>query len=129
MKRSIRLISVLAVFVVAAIVASGHALADDPDKDDITVIAVGHAPACDASEGKILITNSSSEYYYKVQVTAKVQNHAPGPPYCCEYPCECDLSGTFDVGLEDYREHKKSCVYDVPCGGPSVPTSVRHFPL
>jgi len=116
MKKSIRFISVLAVFVIGTTAAWNIALAD-PDKADVTVIGVGHAPACDASEGKILVSNSSSDYRYKVEVTAKVQNHAPGDAYCCEYPCECDLSGTFEVHEEENREHKKSCLYDVPCGG------------
>ena len=115
MNRSIRLISVLVLFVIG-VIASSIALAD-PDKNDITVIGIGWAPKCDLQEGQILISNSSSEYHYRVQVTAKAQNHPPGPAYCCEYPCECDLSGTWDVATNVERQHKKSCVFDVPCAG------------
>jgi hypothetical protein len=68
MKRSIRLIPVLALFMVAATVAWNPALAA-PDKNDVTVIGWGGAPACSAQEGEILISNSSSEYWYKVVVT------------------------------------------------------------
>ena len=115
MRRSIRVFPVLTFFVIG-VIASNIALAD-PDKNDITVIGVGYAPACDFQEGQILISNSSSVYYYKVQVIAKAQNHPPGPAYCCEYPCECDLSGTWEVLPEADREPKKACLYDVPCAG------------
>lgn len=117
MKTSIRFILVLAVFVVAAMVASDHALAADPDKNDITVIGQGRAPACDLGEGKVVLSNSSSEYVYRVQVTAKVQNHAPGYAYCCEYPCECDLNGTWDVAKNADRQFGTACNFDVPCAG------------
>ena len=90
MRRSIQLIPVLALGIIGAATGWNLTHAADPDKNDISVIGVGYAPACDAQEGSILVSNSSSEYIYRVQVTAKVQNHPPGAPYCCEYPCECD---------------------------------------
>ena len=115
MNRSIKLVPVLALLIVGATTWS-IALAD-PDADDVTVIAYGGAPACELPEGEILVSNSSSDYWYKVQVSATLQNQAPGAAYCCEYPCECDLSGTFEVPAEADRESVKVCGYNVPCGG------------
>lgn len=115
MKRSIRLIPVLALFIIGA--TAWSIVLADPDKNDITVIGIGWAPKCDFQEGEVRISNSSSVYYYRVQVTAKAQNHPPGPAYCCEYPCECDLSGTWNILREADRQLGKACLYDVPCAG------------
>lgn len=87
-----------------AIAGWGTALAADPDKADITLVAHEGPPGCEVPAGEFLISNSSSEYYYRVAVTATMQNDDNGagscendPPNCSGDQCECDLSDTFEV--------------------------------
>jgi hypothetical protein len=127
----IRVALVLALFVIAA--ASSIVLADEcdpgePCKENVTVIGYESAPACTGPvwDGAILADNSSSVYWYKVTVTARVENDSDGnprcsnndPPECSGQSCERDLSVSFIV--KDYKEQHKSaalpsCDCDVHC--------------
>jgi hypothetical protein len=119
MRKCTRVVVLLALF--GAIAAGNTILAADPNKEDITVIGWGNAPGCDPTsllDGKIFMSNSSDEYWYKVQVWATLQNQAPGPTHCPESPppycegqaCECDLGGTFKVEYSEDRVQKTQCL-------------------
>jgi hypothetical protein len=125
MKKCVGILALL-VALVAGVIATGNiVLAADPDKTDITVIGHGGAPGCEVPEGELLFSNSSSEYRYKVQVNVTFENQTPGnshcgceEPYCCDEPCECEISNTFVVLEDDYREFKDNGSCMLPnCSG------------
>jgi hypothetical protein len=119
MKKLTGILAPLIVLLAGTIATGSVALAADPDEDDITVIGYGAAPGCfEIVEGKIFMSNSSSEYWCKVQVNVTVENQAPGnshcgcePPDCCNEPCECEISDTYEVDPEEDREFKDGCAF------------------
>jgi len=122
----IRVALVLALFVVATVSSIG--LAADPDEDDVTIIGYQNAPQCPGPwyDGAIKASNSSTEYWYKVVLSARVENDSNGNARCdnnqpcSSESCEADLSGTIVVEIGDDGDVKKSEVLP-SCGG--CPTS------
>lgn len=89
----------------------------DPDKDDVTFQAISGVPHCTFDDGQVLMSNASSEWYYKGTYTARAENDGNGndqcgndPPGCSSQQCECTLSGSFVLNPDDDREFQTSCV-------------------
>ena len=114
--------SLLAFVVLVMCAFSSISFAADPSEDDVTVIGLGGPPACWFEESQILMSNTSSEYDYKVQVSATAKNDDNGPSGCsgsCQYvSCEYSLSGNYTADANDSRNVKISCNFpSIACAG------------
>jgi len=94
-----RIALLLVLFVVAAVLSIG--LTFGQSRSDVTITGYENAPGCTGpmSDGAIKVSNSSSVYWYKVQVVARVENDSDGnarcdndPPDCSGQSCQADLS-------------------------------------
>lgn len=91
--------------------------AAEPTKDDVSLTFIGNPPGCQVPDGRLVMSNASGDYYYRVEVVARVENDSPGEEICgaqsptCDTtdPCECSLSGTYVVNPNDDRAHKSAC--------------------
>jgi hypothetical protein len=120
----IRLALVLALFVIVAaptiVLAVECEDEEDPCKNDVTITAYENAPACFGpwNDGIIFASNDSSEYMYKVTVTARAENDSDGnprcsindPPGCSGQSCECDLSVSIVADVEDDKVQWEQCI-------------------
>lgn len=106
MKSEVGVAPMLALLVVAAassIVLAAECDPGEPCADDVTVIGYETAPGgvCQGPvyDAAILASNASSEYTYRVDVTARGENDSSGntrcgisPPDCTGQSCEVNLS-------------------------------------
>jgi len=124
MRQAIRVLLLPALLLIGTTAAWNIVAADDPNKNDVSFVILGNPPGCVLSDADLLVSNASSEYYYKVEITATVENESSGnkvcdtdPPDCDGEICECSLSGTYEVEPDDDREFKTSCLLPncLPC--------------
>jgi hypothetical protein len=111
MSKSVKSVFMLVLFFVGVTVAGSVSLAADPDKDDVTVYGKGLPPGCNWPDGEVYFTNTSSEYYYRVDIEVRFANHYPGPiscvadpPHCLEEACECEVDVVDEIAPEETHE-------------------------
>jgi len=111
--------SLLVCLLLVTFAFSSVSFAADPSADDVAVVGLGGGPGCWYEESLILMSNDSSEYDYKVQVSATAKNDDNGPVSCkgdCEEVlCQCSLSGIYTAKAEDDEEPKISCNFPTHC--------------
>jgi hypothetical protein len=124
MKRSIRLILVLALPVIVAALVSTVTLAQS--QSDITVVGLatdlGGVPGCSTGDGSVKIYNTSTTYEYKVWIDWRAENDSYGNPRCgtgcppAHEPCECEQEDTYEIGTDTSVVGAPQCLMP-NCGG------------
>jgi len=112
-------IPIAVVLTLAALTVVPSAIAADPTHNDITIHAKGFPPSCHYPDALIRFTNSSSEWFYQVEVNVEVENDSEGPERCaveCSYErCRCTISGTYDVVPNQDEDDSVSGCQLPPC--------------